>query len=107
MRGAISLQAVLEVLGEFDEFGGANIGLVAWDLYVDVLLVADAWGTARTAGLIAPAGYDQHEHLWRLTPSGWAVVQGQRASAVAGPGRVAVARDLHPARPCRHLVSVV
>jgi hypothetical protein len=32
MRRAISLQAVLEVVGEFDEAGGASVGLVAWEL---------------------------------------------------------------------------
>ena len=35
MRGAISLQAVLEVASEFDECGGASVGLVAWELCVD------------------------------------------------------------------------
>jgi hypothetical protein len=81
MRGAISLQAVLKVVGEFDESGGASVGLVAWELCVDEPLVAGAWEQARTAGLIAPAGYDQQEQLWRLTPAGWAVGQDERASA--------------------------
>jgi len=81
MGGAISLQAVLEVVREFDESGGANIGLVAWELCVDEPRVADAWEQARAAGLIAPAGYDQREQLWRLTPAGWAVSRHERASA--------------------------
>ena len=81
MRGAISLQAVLEVVSEFDECGGASVGLVAWELCVDERLVAGTWEQARATGLIAPAGYDQHEQLWRLTPAGWAARQGERDSA--------------------------
>ncbi len=81
MRGATSLQAVLEVVGEFDAHGGASAALVAWELCVDERLVASAWEEARTGGFIAPAGYDQHEQLWRLTPAGWATHQGERESA--------------------------
>jgi hypothetical protein len=81
MCAAVSLQAVLEVLGEFDECGGATVGLVAWELCLDEPLVAEAWERARVIGLIAPAGYDQHEQLWRLTPAGWAARHGQRESA--------------------------
>jgi hypothetical protein len=81
MRGAISLQAVLEVVGEFDAHGGASAALVAWELCIDERLVAGAWEEARIAGLLAPAGYDQHEQLWRLTPAGWTVRQGERESA--------------------------
>jgi len=70
MRGATWLQAVLRVVGEFDEYGGASLGLVAWELSVDERLVAGAWDQARATGLIASAGHDQHEQLWRLTPAG-------------------------------------
>ena len=80
MDDAISLQGVLEVVGEFDEGGGASIGLVAWELSVDESLVTAAWEQARAKGLIAPAGQDQHEQLWRLTPAGWAAHQGKRES---------------------------
>ena len=76
MRGATSLQAVLEVVGEFDEYGGASVGLVAWELCVEERMVASAWERASATGLIAPAGYDQHERLWRLTAAGWAAGQG-------------------------------
>jgi hypothetical protein len=81
MRGAISLQAVLKVVGEFDESGGASVGLIAWEFCVDEPLVASAWQQARAAGLIAPAGYDQHEQLWRLTAAGWALSQDNRETA--------------------------
>jgi len=81
MRRAISLEAVLEVVGEFDESGGASVGLVAWELGIDERLVLGAWERARATGLIAAAGLDQQEQLWRLTPAGWASHQGQREGA--------------------------
>ncbi|MGZ6576114.1 MAG: hypothetical protein ACXVHJ_34550 [Solirubrobacteraceae bacterium] len=80
MRRAISLQAVLEVVGELYESGGASVGLVAWELCSDERLVLGAWERASETGLIAPAGHDQHEQLWRLTPAGWAAHQGKRES---------------------------
>jgi len=81
MTRAIPLQAVLEVVGEFDRSGGASVGLVAWELCIDERLVLHAWERASTAGLIAPAGKDQHEQLWRLTPAGWAAHFGEREKA--------------------------
>jgi hypothetical protein len=68
----ISLQAVLEVVGEFDESGGGSVGLVAWELCIDEREVLGAWERARATGLIAAAGHDQYEQLWRLTAAGWA-----------------------------------
>jgi hypothetical protein len=79
MGGATSVQAVLQVVGEFDEYGGASLGLVAWELCVEERLVAGAWERARATRLIAPAGCDQHERLWRLTPAGWAARQPKSA----------------------------
>jgi hypothetical protein len=70
MGGATSLQAVLEVVGGFDDDGGASVGLVVWELCVDDWLVAGAWEQAKARGLIATAGYDRCEQLWRLTPAG-------------------------------------
>jgi len=81
MAGATWLQALLQVVGEFDEYGGASVGLVAWELCVDEWLVADAWEHAKGTRLIVPAGYDQHEQLWRLTPAGWEACQGEREHA--------------------------
>jgi hypothetical protein len=81
MGSATSLQAVLQVLGEFDESGGASVGLVAWELCLDERLVAGAWEQARATGLIAPAAYDLNEQLWRLTPAGWAARLVGRESA--------------------------
>jgi hypothetical protein len=76
--GDISLERVLEVVGNFDRFGGASLGLVAWDLWVEDEVVSDVWQRAQSEGLIAPAGLDLEEQLWRLTPGGWAAAVGRR-----------------------------
>ena len=70
----ISLQQVLEVVGDFDESGGANVGLAAWELSVEEQRVARAWEQAVAAGLLRRAGRDSldGERLWRLTAGGWA-----------------------------------
>ena len=67
MLGPVSLQQVLEVVAEFDDSGGASLGLVAWELCVDEELVASAWQQAIDHGLIRAAGRDSQEQLWRLT----------------------------------------
>jgi hypothetical protein len=55
----ISVRHVLEVVGDFDEFGGASLGLVAWELAVDEERVLEAWERAQADGLIKPAGKDR------------------------------------------------
>jgi hypothetical protein len=64
---------VLEVVADFEESGGATLGLVAWELSVDELQVADAWEQAQAERLLEPAGRDNvhDEQLWRLTAAGW------------------------------------
>jgi hypothetical protein len=74
MPAPVSLQLVLEVVAEFDDSGGASLGLVAWELSDDEELVASAWQQAIDHGLIRAAGRDSHEQLWRLTSAGWAAV---------------------------------
>jgi hypothetical protein len=69
MLRPVSLQQVLEIVAEFDDCGGASLGLVAWELCVDEELVAPAWQQAISHGWIRPAGRDPHEQLWRLTSS--------------------------------------
>ena len=71
-------EGVLEVVAEFDHFGGASLGLVAWELCVDEGLVVPAWQQAISHGLIRPAGRDSQEQLWRLTSAGWAARQSSR-----------------------------
>jgi hypothetical protein len=70
----ISVQRVLEVVGDFDQTGGASLGLVAWELAVDEQRVIDAWEQAQADDLIKPAGNDplNGEQMWRLTVGGWA-----------------------------------
>ena len=75
----VSIQQVLEVVAEFDHFGGASLGLVAWELCVDEELVAAAWQQAISHRLISPAGRDWQEQLWRLSGAGWAATRSERA----------------------------
>jgi hypothetical protein len=79
MVGAVSLVHVLEVVAEFNDSGGASLGLVAWEICVEEQLVARAWQQAISLGLLTSAGRDAQGQLWRLTQEGWAAVQGQRA----------------------------
>jgi hypothetical protein len=78
--GQISPERLLEVMADFDEFGGASMGLVAWELYVPEQDVAVAWDRAFTNGWLQPAGHDSpnDEQLWRLT------LTGRAASAKSG-----------------------
>jgi hypothetical protein len=80
MPGRVSLQLVLvlEVVAEFDDSGGAGLGLVAWELGVDEELVASAWRQAIDHGLIRAAGRDSQEQLWRLTSAGRTVARRER-----------------------------
>jgi hypothetical protein len=81
MLGPVSLQQVLEVGAEFDAYGGASLGLVAWELCVDEELVAPAWQQAITHGLLRPAARDWQEQLWRFSSAGWATVRRKRRSS--------------------------
>ena len=75
----ISVQWILEVVGDFDESGGASLGLVAWELSLDEERVLDAWEQAQADGLIRPAGNDLHgEQMWQLTVGGWAALRDER-----------------------------
>jgi hypothetical protein len=79
----ISVQQVLEVVGDFDESGGASVSLIAWELFVEERRVARAWEQAVADGLLKRAGRDRvgDEWLWRLTAGGWAArdAVGQRS----------------------------
>ena len=50
----VSLQQLLEVVVEFDRYGGASPGLVAWELCVEEQLVAAAWQRATRDGFDRP-----------------------------------------------------
>ncbi|MGZ6639398.1 MAG: hypothetical protein ACXVII_42015 [Solirubrobacteraceae bacterium] len=81
MPAPVSMQQVLEVVAEFDHFGGASLGLVALELCVDEELVAAAWQQATSHGLMSPAGSDWREELWRLSAAGWTATRSERASS--------------------------
>ena len=74
----ISLQQLLEVVGDFDESGGASVGLIAWELFVEEQRVARAWERGVAEGLLRRAGRDRvaDERLWRLSAGGWAARNG-------------------------------
>ena len=76
--GDISLEQVLEAVGEFDQFGGASFSLIAWELFVEEQRVARAWERAVADSLVRPAGRDRvnGEPLWRLAAGGWAARDG-------------------------------
>ncbi len=78
---ALSLGQVLEVAAEFDEYGGASLGLVAWELSVREEQAVPAWKQAINQRLMIPAGRDSQEQLWRLSPAGWAAVRSERGSS--------------------------
>jgi hypothetical protein len=93
MPAPVSIQQVLEVAAEFDDFGGASLGLVAWELCVDEELVAPAWQHATSHELLRAAGRDSQERLWRLSAAGWATLEAsapacEAAAPRAGPRRL-------------------
>ena len=82
----ISVEQVLDVVGGFDVFGGASLGLVAWALCVEEQDVSRAWEQAQRGELLKPAGRDpEHdEQLWKLTTSGWAQRRAAEERSTAG-----------------------
>lgn len=69
----ITERGLLEVFADFDELGGASMGLAAWELFVTESEVSEAWDVLIATGWLAPAGRDKiyGEQLWRLTSEGW------------------------------------
>ena len=70
----VSIQNVLDVFADFDQFGGASIELVAWELDVDQSSIIGAWTQAINDGLLERSGSDStgghNEELWSLTDRG-------------------------------------
>jgi hypothetical protein len=69
MSADISVERLMAVMRDFDEFGGASIELVAWELGEPPSLLTTAWSEAIADGLLEPAGIDSifGEPLWRLS----------------------------------------
>ena len=79
----ISVQKVLAVLDDFDQFGGASMELVAWELFVHRQDVINAWTRTITARWVQPGEHNTDgEQLWRLTLSGRAAMRSRPASTV-------------------------
>lgn len=68
----ISVLTVLDVLADFDQFGGASPELVAWELDKDASLIAPAWSRALADGLLEQGETDHTlgENLYRLSERG-------------------------------------
>jgi hypothetical protein len=54
----IAVGCVLDIVKQFEAFGGVSLGLVAWELMVPESAISDAWAQADAAGLFEPAGVD-------------------------------------------------
>jgi hypothetical protein len=69
---AVSLHSVLDVLADFDQFGGASLELVAWELDVDESAVSAAWSQAIDDRLLEQSWTDRvlGEKMWRLSDRG-------------------------------------
>ena len=53
----ISEQGLLDVLADFDEQGGASLGLAAWELFLSEQDVSETWAAAiASAGWSPPGG---------------------------------------------------
>jgi hypothetical protein len=70
----MSVPAVIEVVGEFEESGGTSLELAAWELGVDERELETVWSLAIDYGLLEPCGINRvdgrDEQMWRLTDGG-------------------------------------
>ena len=68
----ISGRGLLDVMADFDQFGGASRELVAWELCMEESAVSAAWSRAIADGLLERSGTDDvpGEVTWRLTTRG-------------------------------------
>ena len=69
MIDEISVDQLMVVMRDFDEFGGASIELVAWELGAPPSRLDAAWSRAVAEGMLEPAGVDSvfGEPIWRLS----------------------------------------
>jgi hypothetical protein len=75
---AVSVRSLLDVVAEFDRFGGASLELVAWELSIEESAVSAAWSRAIADGLLERSGTDEvpGEDTWRLTTLGRRAYEG-------------------------------
>ena len=66
---AVSVRSLLDVMADLDQFGGASLELVAWDLYMEESAGSAAWSRAVADGILERSGTDDvsGEETWRLT----------------------------------------
>ncbi len=69
MIDEISVDQLMVVMRDFDEFGGASIELVAWELGEPPSRLDAAWSRAVAEGMLEPAGVDSvfGEPLWKIS----------------------------------------
>jgi hypothetical protein len=67
-----SLALLLEVVGEFEKFGGASVELAAWEVDVSEASVARSVSDAIDRGLLRDNGLDGQsgERMWQLSELG-------------------------------------
>jgi hypothetical protein len=69
MSAEVSLERLMAVMRDFDEFGGASLELVAWELGEPPSRINAVWTKAIADGVLEPAGVDTAfgEPRWRLS----------------------------------------
>jgi len=69
---AVSVRSLLDVMADFDRFGGASLELVTWELCIEESAVLAAWSRAVADSLIEPSETHEvpGETTWRLTTWG-------------------------------------
>ncbi len=74
----VSVRSLLDVMADFDQFGGASLELVTWELSIEESAVTAAWSGAIADGLLKRSGIDEvpGEDMWRLTTSGRRAYEG-------------------------------
>jgi hypothetical protein len=75
---AVSVHSLLDVVAEFDRFGGASLELVAWELSIEESAVSAVWSRAIADGLLERSGTEEvpGEETWRLTTWGCRAYEG-------------------------------
>lgn len=75
------MHSLLDVMADFEQFGGASLELVAWELYTEDSAVSAAWSRAVADALIERSETHEvpGEATWRLTTWGRRAREGSDA----------------------------